>query len=523
MLVAMAMALGACTPPTPEPTPDTNGAQTITFDTSNTAIEVGGNVVTSASTDENGDLTFSVEPAAGMNVLWDDSMDASGDPLTITDNGDGTYSIVGASSAAEVYFISWPKTPSATPTFTGGGTEIDPYEIADVGDLQQLAADVFGGNFYEDKYFALTDNLSLSGFEWLPIGGGAAPPVEEDEKLVPVSFKGFFDGGGYTISGINYAHDAGEWSKGDSIKNNIGLFGKVDVGASVSNLTINDGSIAAQRSVGGIVGESWGTIDNCKNEGVTISASQTRGTGGIAGSSRIDGTEKPASTPIISNCTNAASVANTFEQDSSPSSNARQSSSASDSEANEDTSKGGSAGGIVGENEGLLYNSSNTGAISSTWNAGGLVGSNQNNVQQQKYAPGAEVITLGLIANSYNAGAVSGVCAGGIVGYQFASAANVYNYGAVTGTNAGEIIGELNVDTTDEDITNDYLYYRTGTTVVALDTSGEYNESESGGDFEYSDPDDLVYLLGLLNTWAGDAGNPYKSWIAGSDEHPTFN
>jgi hypothetical protein len=509
MLMTMATALSACNPPTPDPGPTPVGeGPTITFDVSNTTIQVSENAVTSTNTDGDGDLEFSVTPAAGMSVLWYDSMDANGNRLTINDEGNNTYKIVGATVDAEVYFISWPKTSSSTPSFTGGGTEASPYVIADEGDLQQLAVDVFDGYLYKDNYFALTANLDLSGFEWLPIGGGAAP--------TPRSFNGHFDGANHTISGINYDHSAGNWSRGSSIKNNIGLFGKVEVGASVSNLTIENGNIAAQRAVGGIVGTSWGTIDNCHNSSVPVTFSQTQGGGGIAGASRINGEEDPPSTPKISNCTNDAAVESTLEANPNP---------------EPDGTKGGSAGGIVGENEGLLYNCSNTGDITSNWNAGGLVGANQNNVQQEKYAPLATVVTLGYIMNSYNAGAVTGYCAGGIVGYQFASAENVYNHGTVSGTYAGDIIGELAVDTTDLSITNDYLYYRIGTDAVGQETSGDFNEN---GGYEYDptgdDPDlpDMSELLTSLNAWVtNNQTTPptYKTWkiTAENDGYPVFS
>jgi hypothetical protein len=215
---------------------------------------------------------------------------------------------------------------------------------------------------------------------------------------------------------------------------------------------------------------------------------------------------------VVSNCTNAAAVVSELSADPSTSSSGAQ---------------GGSAGGIVGENEGRVFNCSNTGAITSNWNAGGLVGANQNNVQQSKYEEELTIITLGYIENSYNAGAVEGAYAGGIVGYQFASAKNVYNYGMVTGTSAaGEIIGQLSPDPNTQNIINDYLYYRTGTGTLPVigqdDSEGAYNGSEVDDDFGYTDPSGLGYLLDLLNAWVGDAGNPYKEWDIGSDDHPTF-
>jgi hypothetical protein len=522
MLMAMALALSACNPPTPDPTPTpepVGEGPTITFDVSNTSIQVSENAVTSADTDGSGDLEFTATPAAGMSVLWYSSLDANGNRLTINDEGNNTYSIVGATVDAEVYFISWPKTPVGDPevdsAFGGGsGVSGDPYIISSADHLQQLAADVFGtsgemryANFYTGKYFRIEGNfteLDISGFEWLPIGGGAGPR----------SFQGIFDGNGKTITGITYAHDGGEYSKGSNIKNNIGLFGKVEVDASVSNLTITSGSIAAQRAVGGIVGTSWGTIDNCVNSSVLVSSTESQGVGGIAGASRINGEEDPPSTPVVSNCRNEAAITSTLPGNPTP---------------GPDESQGGSAGGIIGENEGLVYNSWNTGAINAKWNAGGIVGANQNNEQQES----AVTVTLGLIANSYNAGTVTSVYyAGGIVGYQFASAENVYNHGAVSGDFAGEIIGQLAPDPNTPTIVNDYLYYRTGTTAV-----GQYDDPDDYTAIEYDpsgdDPDlpDMGELLTSLNAWVtNNQTTPptYKSWVLDTtgvinDGYPYFS
>jgi hypothetical protein len=514
MLIMMATALSACNPPTPDPTPEPVGVgQTITFDTSNAAIKVGESIVESAQTDENGNLTFTAMPVDNaMTLLWHEAKPS----LNITVNGN-VFTITGATADATVSLIYWPKTPSPTPVFTGTGSANDSYVITDEGDLQQLAADVFDGNPYTGDHFSLAADLDLSGFEWLPIGGGAGV----------TSFQGVFDGknqadgSNHTITGINYNHTEGDWSKGTSMKNNIGLFGKVEVDASVSNLTIINGSIAAQRAVGGIVGTSWGTIDNCVNLSVTVRSTDSQGTGGIAGASRINGDLTPPSTPVISNCRNEAAVTSTLAANPNSSSN-----------GGGGNSQGGSAGGIVGENEGKVYNCSNTGTIKAEWNAGGLVGSDQDNSQQE-----SNTVTLGLIANSYNAGNVEGYYAGGIVGFQFASAENVYNYGTVTvvatpaGGAAGEIIGEFAPDPNTQGIVNDYLYYRTGTgalPVAGQVTSGSFNGSESGGNFGYDPATGKTSLLTLLNAWVDETTltDPYQYWaivVGENNGYPIFD
>lgn len=56
-------------------------------------------------------------------------------------------------------------------TFSGTGTESDPYLIEDLADLQALQAAVNGGEPYADKYFKQTAEIDLSSVaNWEPIG-----------------------------------------------------------------------------------------------------------------------------------------------------------------------------------------------------------------------------------------------------------------------------------------------------------------------------------------------------------------
>ena len=82
----------------------------------------------------------------------------------------------------------------------GDGSQKNPYQIASVQDLQQLASDVNGGNTYYGKYFKVTANIDLSGVaNWLPIGDKSNSFGNKSN-----SFAGTFDGNNseYTISGM---------------------------------------------------------------------------------------------------------------------------------------------------------------------------------------------------------------------------------------------------------------------------------------------------------------------------------
>jgi hypothetical protein len=480
--------------------------RTITFYAINGTITVGGTTILdgqtgTAVTNSVGDLSFTVNPDTNMSLLGVTSNENQGgarESLDIERAGN-SFSIDAATFDGEVYVIYWPKTPSSTPSFGNHtGNVDDPYVISSLGDLQQLSADVYGGYTYAGKYFQLTADIDLNGAAnnpWVPIGGGAGD----------YSFEGTFNGNGHTISDLYYNYVSGYWSRGNTIMNNVGLFGKVNVGGAVRNLTLADGSITSQRSVGAIVGKNWGTVDNCTNAGVTVTGTESEGTGGVVGSSWVNFHEGDSGydVPTVSNCTNAASVTSDYSR--------------------------AAVGGIIGENEGYVYNCSNSGTIEADYNnAGGIVGSNE----EASPDSGGGYVSDGYVNNSYNSGAITANTAGGIVGFQELRAQNVYNYGTITGTNTnpnyagvGEIIGELGSYVGAS--WNDFLYYRVdanGDPLLPVVGAGNnsYNGSESGGNFGYADPAGLEDLLTLLNDWVDDIGSPYRSWDADIDGHPVL-
>lgn len=398
----------------------------------------------------------------------------------------------GAGNRASAATSNWDgviPAANASYSFSGGsGTSGSPYQINTAADLAQLSANVRGGTVYLGMYFRMTEDISLSPasasdatvntavsgvsgytgsgtvYEWLPIGGGATN----------YSFKGHFDGNGKTIYNVFYNQPIGGGSSGNAVGNNVGLFGKLEENASIKNVTISGGYIGAQRSVGGLVGKSWGDIDNCVNNGTVVYSNQSKGVGGLVGANWVNSASNP---PSILNSANHGKVISGYS--------------------------GGSAGGIAGENEGAIINCYNTGAITSPYNAGGLVGSNKNNYNNQTKSGGT---IYGGISNSYNAGAIDGKVAGGIAGYQMGTMRNCYNIGAITGSSyAGQLIGELS-----SSLTNDPLYYSSAITVSAVGhvISGTYTADTFGS--SSGDKDDL---LAALNDWvANEASAVYQVW-----------
>ena len=108
----------------------------------------------------------------------------------------------------------------------------------------------------------LTADINLTGKDWTPIG------TDYDN-----SYKGTFDGGGHTITGLTFTTN----------DQYAGLFGCLGKAGTVKNVVMEDVQITSNRSsvfAGGVAGFSDGTIENCSVSG---SVSGTVYVGGVVG------------------------------------------------------------------------------------------------------------------------------------------------------------------------------------------------------------------------------------------------
>jgi len=134
------------------------------------------------------------------------------------------------------------------------GTEVKPFLITSVEKLNFLAEDVNNGIDYNRVYFRQTADITYAKDDtFTPIGMG-------DEENYGTPFKGYFDGGNHTISGITYngLDDGGEGV-------GIGLFGYVHP-ATIKNVKLDNCSFTGNWEVGAIVGAGYGdhyVIENC--------------------------------------------------------------------------------------------------------------------------------------------------------------------------------------------------------------------------------------------------------------------
>ena len=254
-------------------------------------------------------LTDYTEGLASVRLTGLSTENGNPDKITPYDKGSNTYTAIVApqSVAAGTTFI--------TCTFTNGKTFVykmknatdwqaggeytytvsltaakDPgytiegngsYTVTSADGLMNVAELVNGGK--TDINITLDKNIDLTGKGWTPIG-----------TSFDNSYKGTFDGGGHTITGLAVTTN-------DQF---VGLFGYLNRAGTVKNvvmegiqITSNHGSSQA----GGVVGYSWGTIENCSVSG---SVSGTVYVGGVVGV-QIGGS--------ITGCSSSATVKGTVD------------------------------------------------------------------------------------------------------------------------------------------------------------------------------------------------------------------
>ena len=135
------------------------------------------------------------------------------------------------------------------------------YTVTSADGLMNIAELVNGGK--SDINITLDTDIDLTGKDWTPIG------TDYDN-----SYKGTFDGGGHTITGLTFTTN-------DEF---AGLFGWLNRAGSVKNVVMEGVQITSNQiyggSIGGVVGYGWGTIENCSVSG---SISGTVYVGGVVG------------------------------------------------------------------------------------------------------------------------------------------------------------------------------------------------------------------------------------------------
>ena len=242
------------------------------------------------------------------------------------------------------------------------------YTVTSAEGLKAVADIANNGNLGIN--ITLTENINLTDMDWAPIG------IDYNHQ-----YTGTFNGGGHTITGLTVT-GSNEYA---------GLFGRIGSGGKVMNVKLEGVQIESDNemsAVGGVVGYSYGNIENCSVSG-SVSSNSTAG--GVVGA-QLSGS--------ITGCSSSATVKGVTY-----------------------------AGGIAGYTNGggSLTGCYATGSISvennttnAAW-AGGIVGMNGT----------------GTLIACYAAGNVSGNIVGGAVGVNYATVTACYWSGLPDNDNGG--------------------------------------------------------------------------------------
>nr|WP_321498080.1 right-handed parallel beta-helix repeat-containing protein [uncultured Methanolobus sp.] len=275
-------------------------------------------------------------------------------------------------------------------TYSGGsGIEGDPYLLSTDSDIDTLSATSADW----DKYFMMTQNITLVG-NHTPIAFG-------------MDFTGDFDGNGFAVKNVTIYRTMVNTGFFSSTRNGI----IHDLGIETSS----DGIVSTVAVVGALVGEHYGTVNNCYATGnVTCSGddvgvlvgvnygtiSNSHATGNVTGDYYVGGLAGDNVNPgtVSNSFTNCTVIGSVY------------------------------VGGLVGGNSHTVSNCYATGLTSGTATLGGLIGSN-----------------TGTVTNSYAAGNASGnVNIGGLVGSNFGTLTNSFAtgdavHGGLIGSNSGTV------------------------------------------------------------------------------------
>jgi len=144
----------------------------------------------------------------------------------------------------------------STMSYSGDGTDTNPYKVSNVDQLQCIEEqDPYGSSYEVVSDIDASETSSWnSGKGFNPIGG---------------RFGGTFDGQGHSISGLSINRI-----------DNVGLFDGVGGDGTVMRVSVVDASINGSSDVGGIAGINFGTI---KKSYATGEGSGSSSVGGLVG------------------------------------------------------------------------------------------------------------------------------------------------------------------------------------------------------------------------------------------------
>ncbi len=255
------------------------------------------------------------------------------------------------------------ETVTAVKPTGGDGSSANPYQIASEANLVWMREEVLDNNSAKLNAKLMND-ITITSDNWQRIGNNATGQQYNDT----------FDGDGHTIYNLTYQ---GQTGKNVSEKAYGGLFGGISSGAIVKNIIVDNAQFTGGKEAAVLVTYNQGTIENCK----VVNSS-------ITSITKV-GMISAENSGMIVRCTVEGSVTTSGAKSDTP-----------------------YVGGIVGSNSkvGTIANCANEASARSSAYAGGIAGQN-----------------FGMITTSYNCGIASNTAStasrvGGIVGLNMSEA-----------------------------------------------------------------------------------------------------
>jgi len=316
----------------------------------------------------------------------------------------------------------------STVSYSGDGTESNPYGVGNVDQLQCINEQGLSANYRQ------VSDIDASGTSSWNNGKGFEP-IGEFNFTRDTEFIGTYDGRTHTITGLTIDRPS---------ENAVGLFGRTSFvrgsaqRGEITSVVLEDVDITGQSNVGGLVGNSQG-IGGVRESYATGDVSGAGGVGGLVGFNGVTVRDSYANASVsgdneVGGLLGGNTAGGTVER----------------SHATGSVSGNDNVGGLVGKNSDIVERSYATGNVTGEKNVGGLVGvhfgdeisdlSASGNVTGEKNVGGlVGRNSLGEeISDSSASGDVTGnITAGGLVGE---------NEGAVTGSYAtGNVVGNESI------------------------------------------------------------------------------
>ena len=316
-------------------------------------------------------------------------------------------------------------------TGSGGGTEVDPYIITNVYQLQGVSDEL-------DAHYVLGNDIDASDTVNWNDGQGFEPVGTLPGNIIS-PFSGKFDGKGHAITALFIDRP---------MDNSIGLFRAIGTGSQIINLVLSDVDITGYKGTGSVVGSfSGGIVDNCKSSG-KVKCIYWYG-GGFVGAM--------AKSVTITNCSSSCSVSG--YRYTGGFCGSMQGTTIKCHASGDVFGEYGFTGGFVGNSRyGSMSQCYATGNVTSILsNAGGFMGATTGIecVIDECYATGNIVsnsnrtggfigTNTAVITNCYATGSARGAAhIGGFVGFNESSLQNCYSTGKVTSSSSDSRIGGL--------------------------------------------------------------------------------